>query len=106
MAISQAELPPATRLSWGNVHQNPWAYGPYPCMEVIRCQSKFTYQKDPKRLDSFARYYIYTYIYTEYKPIMVPRMDFGLPVGYPQIPKFMNLSLFPYKHDNLALAIP
>lgn len=37
---------------------------------------------------------------------MVPRMDFGLPVGYPQIPKFMNLSLFPYKHDNLALAIP
>lgn len=38
---------------------------------------------------------------------MVPRMDFGLPVGYPQIPKFMNLSSFPYKPDNFfALAIP
>ena len=105
MAISQAEVPPATRLSWGNVHQNPWAHGPYPCMEVIRCQPKFTYQKGSILLLDI---YIYIHMFIQHiNPCMVPRMDFGLPVGYPQIPKFMNLSSFPYKHDNFfALAIP
>ena len=97
MAISQAEVPPATRLSWGNVHQNPWAHGPYPWKSFGASLSLHT------KKASFFCSILYIHVYTKYKPMYGSKN--GL-VGYPQIPKFMNLSSFPYKHDNLALAIP